>query len=353
MIKIFISLIILNSLVLAFSFSSITDSISTVATSTKSLFISDKNASKTDVDLECVNPLDNYENNYREALKIAGMYTVANSSSVLNFLSNKQSSNNDIENTSSAIKKLSSELAKKTVWIPVEVEEYYGEQIYNDRLKNNDIILKTTKNKKYKTMYKKWDIFVDSYNKYLEENKYLENNKYPFKIKIFILSSKKKAEAIPGGYLFISEDFIKDNRYATILTHELTHVSKRHLTKDLQYRLISGYDNVSDIIQFIKDMQSKNFKEKVDMTSSKDMLKLRKDFQKHSQSQELEADACSLRILTTINEKNKQIYINELIKNIDMTMQDTDENASFSFSISEHPNKEKRISNINKLSKKI
>jgi len=79
-----------------------------------------------------------------------------------------------------------------------------------------------------------------------------------------------------------------------------------------------------------------------------------KNFEKHTQDQELEADACSLKILTTINEKRKKNYVQQLIKNIDITMQDKQETGDKEiFSFSEHPSKELRIKNIKQLSKKL
>ncbi|MFK7779802.1 MAG: M48 family metalloprotease [Candidatus Gracilibacteria bacterium] len=350
--KIVISLLLAVGVLGAFGFSDISSGIKEVATSTKSMFNDDSNTSTTRVDTECTNPMDNYKNNYREALKIAGVYCASNSSSFMNLIS---SENSNTKENSKALKLLTKEIAKKTVWLPIEIEKKYGEQIYKSRLKNEDVVLRSTKNRKYKKMYKKLDLFVKKYNTYLEKNDYLKNNSYPFKIKIFILSSKNRVEAIPGGYIFISEDFIKGKRYRTVLAHELTHISKRHLTKDLQYRLINGYDNIADIIKLIKKLNEPNVKQKDIVFSSLVSANLiYEHFEKHTQDQELEADACSLKILTSINQKRKKKYVQELIKNIDITMQDEqDANEMAIFTFQEHPNKKVRINNIKNLSQKL
>jgi len=340
------SLLLVISSLDAFEFSDLTSGIQEMAT-TKSMFNNDK-SSTTSIDTECLNPMDNYKNNYMEAIKLAGVYTASNSSSFMNLITDDSS---EPEESAKGLKLLTKEIAKKTVWLPIEIEKEYAKKIYKARLKNGDIILRSTKNRKYKKMYKKLDVFAKQYRNYLKANDYLKDNPYPFEVKIFILSTKNKVEAIPGGYIFISEDFLKGKRYETALAHELTHISKRHLTKDLQYRLISGYDNITDMIKFIKKINQKKDAVATSLVYTKFIFK---NFEKHTQDQELEADACSLKILTTINEKRKKNYVQQLIKNIDITMQDKQETGDKEiFSFSEHPSKELRIKNIKQLSKKL
>lgn len=353
--KIFINLIAVASVSLAFDFNSlssnVTEGFGTVVSTTVSIFNNDKGVNLTNADLECKNPMNNYNFNYQEALKIAAMYSVSNSSSIMGFISGEK---NNPDQTSSAIKQLALQLAKKTVWIPAETEAIYGQYIFEERKKNNDVILRTTKNKKYSKMYKKIDMFILKYTNYLKKNKYLENNEYPFNIQVYITSNNNQAEAIPGGYIFISEDYVKENRYGTALAHELTHISKTHLTKELQYRLISGYESVKEITKLINNIQdTKNTTlSKIDTVWGGKNLILQL-FSKHSQEQELEADACSLRILTNFDYNHKEKYINELIKNIDLTMQNKDDIKEKILTVEEHPDKESRILNINVLSKTL
>ncbi|RXJ86058.1 M48 family metalloprotease [Arcobacter sp. CECT 8985] len=367
--KLFICYLTLINFLFAFDFGSITsslskgidsasESINSAAKSVNSVVkdsISNLNnsTSTTNTDLECKKPIENYNFNYIEALKIASMYYGSKSSKIINFISNK---NTNKEDMAQDIKQLSIQIAKKTIWLPTSSEKIYGKYIFDKRKEKGDVIDKNTKNHKYKNMYKKLEIFTKKYNNYLKKNKYLENNKFPFNIKIYITSNNNQVEAIPGGYIFISEDYIKENRYKTALAHELTHISKRHTTKELQYRLINGYDSIDEIKNLIKNVQTKEYSTLSKISTAlagKDyILKL---FSRYSQSQELEADSCSLKILTDINHKNKNKYIKELVKNIDLTIQNEQEskNEILNMNIEEHPDKKKRIANIKSLAVKI
>lgn len=352
--KIVLNLIMLASFSMAFSLDSITstvtEGIGSAVTGTTSMF-NDEKASTTESDIECKNPIENYNFNYLEALRIIAIHSASNSSKIMGFFSGKDV---DEEETSKVVKKLASELAKKTVWIPAESEKIYGQYIFEKRKENGDVIDRTTKNSKYKKMYKKIDLFTKKYKSYLRKNKFLEDTEYPFNIKIFITSNSNQVEAIPGGYIFISEDYIKGNRYGTVLAHELTHISKRHTTKELQFRLIRGYDSIGQIADFIRSVQSteNTTLAKINLSlAGKDLIL--KMFSKHSQDQELEADSCSLKILTSINRKNKKKYIKELVRNIDLTIQKDNDTEDRFLTIQEHPNKEKRIKHIKDFSKTL
>lgn len=295
-------------------------------------------SSSISVDNQCQKQFENYDFNWSGILKVASLYGISNSEKIIGFLNNKSDSK---QITSDDFKKFAKLVAKNYLWIPLEVEKIYGEEIYKNRVQGGDVILRNTKNSKYKKLYKKVDSFIAEFNKYTKQ---LENS-YPYEIKVYILSTEKTAEAAPYGYVFISEDYVKNDTYKTILSHEMAHISKRHTTKEIQYRMVNMYDSITEVTSLIKKMQD------IDMGSKfaygyagREVIK--KSFEAYSQEQEIEADACGLKTLNSILPNKKQKIIQEFIKNIKEGYHYKENDLN---KFSEHPDKEIRIDNIQKL----
>ncbi|MDY0232784.1 MAG: M48 family metalloprotease [Sulfurimonas sp.] len=336
--KILLSAILVCSAV-AFDFSSLGGIVKNGA----SALGMDGEVSTIQVDKECKNLFESYDVNLEGLFMTLGTYGVSNSSKITSFMNKNNSTSTSFSKDD--VKKLAENLSKNYLWIPLEIEELYAKKIYDDRLKSGDVILKTTKNKKYKTMYKKLDQFLSKYNNYLEQN----NLSYPYDIKFHILSTTKKAESLPYGYIFISEDYIENEMYETVLSHELAHVSKRHPTKEIQFRLISTYDNVTDITKMIKQMQSKDTDKKV-LTALMTPEIIEKGFEMYAQEQELEADSCGLKTINAFIPNKKTVHTNNFIANIeDSPHYDKKEEDDFE----NHPEKEARISNLKLMAESI
>ncbi|MFA7082913.1 MAG: M48 family metalloprotease [Arcobacteraceae bacterium] len=316
----------------AFGFSAISDAVK----SGVSALGMDGDASTIEVDKECKNLFESYDVNVEGLFVTLATYGVSNSSKIVGFL-NKGNSGSETLNQDD-IKKLANNLSKNYLWIPLEVEELYAAQIYEDRLKSGDVVLRTSKNKKYKDMYKKLDTFLAQYNTYLKEN----NLSYPYDIKLHILSTSKKAESLPYGYIFISEDYIANGMYETILAHELSHVSKRHPTKEIQFRLVSTYENITDLTKMIKDMQSSSA-DKTALAALMTPEMIQKSFEMYAQEQELEADSCGLKTIHAFIPNKKEKHTKNFITNIESSAHyDKKEEDNFK----NHPEKEARISNL-------
>ena len=329
----FVSVFVTNSL-FGFDLGAITNSVVSASTS-----IFSKSMNTTEVDKQCKNMFESYEINYGAALKVAALYAVSNSSSILNQFTS--SSSMSLEEKSEAFKGFSKEIAKKSFWIPIEVEKLYGELAYKERLQDGNIILKNTKNKKYKKLYEKVDKFMKRYDAAIKDKN------YPFDIKVVLVTKEKQAEATPYGYIFLDKNYVENGTFETILTHELSHISKRHVTKELQHRIVSSYTNVTDVMKMIKDMQDIKTYEKVFVVKAAAEY-IKKSFDQYSQGQELEADACGLRKIVKIDGSNKNKYIKEIIANINYISQNPvlvkPEDTK-----KDHPSAEVRVSNIQEL----
>ncbi|MCW8896061.1 M48 family metalloprotease [Sulfurimonas sp.] len=331
--KIFLSSLIISSL---FAFDLGIGSLISVVKSGASALGMDGETSTINVDRECNQAFESYDLNTEALLKTTSMYGISKSDNILDFLNTNKSSGKDI--TSDDFKELSKIMAKNFLWIPLEVEKIYGEKQYKHRIESGDVILKTTRNKKYKKMYAKIDKYLRKYNSYLEKN----DLKYPYDIKIYILSTQKKAESLPYGYVFISEDYIENGMYETILSHELAHVSKRHATKEIQYQIVMSYDNITDIMKLIKEMQDENVATKVATGfMTKDIIKA--SYELYPQEQEIEADACGLKTINAFIPDRKEDHVKNFIANVNNSKYDDKEKEG---GFQDHPSKQVRISNI-------
>ncbi|MDD3475725.1 MAG: M48 family metalloprotease [Sulfurimonas sp.] len=298
----------------------------------------DGKSSSIEVDSECKEPFESYDYNLEGIFQVSTTYGISKSGKILNFINDDKSANKVI---SDDFREYTKVIARNFLWIPLEVEKLFGETIYQDRINSGDVVLRTTKNLKYKKMYTKLDDFLIKYNNYIGKS----NQKYPYDIKINILSTQKKAESVPYGYIFISEDYIANGKFETILVHELAHISKRHSTKDIQYRLVTTYDNVTEITELIKNLQDASKAEKFVQGLSSTMV-IKKSFELYTQDQEIEADACGLRSINLFIPNKKEIHVKNFIENINNVEASKEVNAVFE----DHPDKSKRIENINRVS---
>ncbi|MBE0496628.1 MAG: M48 family metalloprotease [Campylobacterales bacterium] len=294
------------------------------------------------VDHTCKEMYESYDANLESAMGIGIILASKKIESFTNKLSGTTTKSTIKE---SEIKTLARDVAKKSFWIPLNFEKLYGESLIEERLKDGRLINKNTKNKKYIGMYKKLDDFKKKYIAHA----IAENAQFPFDVDIYISTEKDTAEAIPYGKVIISENYVANGRYKTILAHELSHVAKRHTTKEMQYRIVSVADSVTDILGIVKNIQSEDAGQ---FNQFFNAINVKGKFEKYSQDMELEADACGVRLLGKLYPENKAKHIDEMILNIDRTLQEEDTQNNH-YTIQEHPDKNIRIENIKEVAKLI
>ncbi|MBP7770050.1 MAG: M48 family metalloprotease [Aliarcobacter sp.] len=340
--KILLSAILICNAV-AFDISSLSGNIEGMVKNSLSIFGMDGESSSIEVDKECKNLFESYDINLEGLFMTLGTYSISNSSKIVGFLNKNDVSSGSLSQDD--FKKMAINLSRNYLWIPLKVEELYAEEIYNDRLKSGDVVLKSTKNNKYKKMYKKLDSFLVKYNGYLKENKL----SYPYDIKIYILATTKKAESLPYGYIFISEDYIDNGMYETILAHELSHISKRHPTKEIQYRIVSSYETIDQITKTVKDMQSKEIDKKI-LAGIMTPQIIKKGFEFYAKEQEVEADSCGLKTINAFIPNKTSLHTDNFISNIEHSGY-YDKKVEEGFN--NHPEKEERILNIKKIANSL
>jgi Zn-dependent protease with chaperone function len=234
---------------------------------------------------------------------------------------------------------------KQFSWLPVSMENELGEMMHNNR---TDVISNTGKNTK--DYQKAQDIL-----KNLTQN--IKDNPYEFKVYL-IRGNDKSMEALPGGRIYLSKNALKDTDYAKIsMGHELSHSLKRHTTMQYQTLIVDAIDN----LDMIKNIQS-SLSNSTSSTNTNPISKLyakvasvsvTKDFlmniaRNFSNSQELEADSCALKLLQ--NDPNLVSISDNFYKNLSKST--TSKNSDITdFSLYSHPSSQERLDNIKSMLK--
>lgn len=209
--------------------------------------------------------------------------------------------------------------AKRTNWMPLAVEQRYGNLIHQRRLEQApEVISRRVKGRKAK-LYRRADALLAKLLEQIPEE-------HPYEFTLFLTSNADaNAEAIPGGYLYLSTGALDKGVAELILGHEITHVTKRHTTRELQARLIDSLSTVDDIKDLITDRDPKP------ETIIKHAAALKGRFLNYSRQQELQADACTIRLASRLPEFDIAQGVERYISQISSTQEQKQLNSS------EHP----------------
>ena len=175
-------------------------------------------------------------------------------------------------------------------WLPMDQEVSFGKMKYEDRLKNDTNLIERSRRGRVKRMYAKADALLAKALSHVTED-------YPYKFNVVLINSEEiNAEALPGGYLYVNTGVLDSDIGSLVISHEIAHVLKRHQTKELQARLIDSVETVKDI----KDLLSKSSKGG-DLKTYFRPLVVSKQITHFSKQQELQSDACGVRIVAREN----------------------------------------------------
>ena len=178
------------------------------------------------------------------------------------------------------------EKAKRANWLPIKAEMSYGQSIHEKRMeKDQNILDRNSKRRDIQRLYKRGDQILE------EIRASLADEEYPYEFKLFVVNDRSlNAEAIPGGYLYVNSGVLRTEYAKLIISHELGHVLRRHTTKEMQARLIDSVETIDDLRKLLSAPSDapEGIIEKV--------LALRGAIIQYSQQQELQADACAVRI---------------------------------------------------------
>jgi len=182
--------------------------------------------------------------------------------------------------------------AKKLNWLSMDIEVRYGEMLHEKRLKDPKGLFERSKKGRVKRLYAKADrLLVRVLSQVKEE--------HPYDFKLFLVDNASlNAEALPGGYLYINTGVL-DSEYAElVVAHELAHVLKRHQTRESQAKMIDTVDTINDLKSLLRKSDD-------DVTKVLNkVVMFRGLLANYSRQQELQADACSVRIAHRIKGMN-------------------------------------------------
>ena len=175
--------------------------------------------------------------------------------------------------------------AKRMNWMPLSFESRYGDELHNQEVSTDEKFIARESRGRYRDMYAKADELLRSVLASVDEL-------YPYDFKLFLLNSNEiQGHAAPGGYLYVTTAVLESGYADFVLAHEIAHVLKRHHTRELQARIVDTVNTVNDL----EDLAS------IDKLSDTDVSELVKEisgtYLQFSRQQELQADACSVRIV--------------------------------------------------------
>lgn len=180
--------------------------------------------------------------------------------------------------------------AKRMNWLPMDVELQYGRYLLEQKDKAGGLLSRS--GKKNTQLYQ-------SANKMLEEVLSGVQEPHAYHFELFISTdSGNNAAALPGGILLIDRALVenpalRDKAYFA-LAHEIAHVLQRHETRAIQAKAFDAMALKSSQPEMVKTMQSAG-KEPAAILSLLVQGKLL--FERHSEAQELQSDACAVRLL--------------------------------------------------------
>lgn len=233
------------------------------------------------------------------------------------------------ESDASDIERISDETrvaAKRTNWMPITVEKMYGEQLHKRRLRQLPEVIQRKRKGRVARLYKRADEVLNKLLAQIEEE-------YPYQFQLFLTNDADvDAEALPGGYIYLTTGTLDRGMVELVLGHELMHVTKRHTTRELQARLIDSVSTVDDI----KDLMSER-----DVGSVTRRAKaLEGRILNYSRQQELQADACAVRLAQTLPGFDTAKQIDRYIRQIGSTQPEGATTASLHPS---YPDRKSRI----------
>jgi len=248
-------------------------------------------------DLVCKNVVDSFR--ITGNLAAIGSDFLKNAGQSFKNLFNKDKTKQDVDDLLKAAKNK----AKKLNWMPMGMELKYGAVLHKQREKADDLIPRN-KRSRNKRLYAKADKLLDEVL-----SRITEEHEYTFKL-FLTNDDDAQAEALPGGYLYVSKGALNSGYGELVLGHEIAHVLKRHQTRELQARLIDSIETTKDL----KRLLTKHNPDPVAIANKAALL--HGLFLNFSRQQELQADACSVRIVSRITDVDVISMINRFAEDL-------------------------------------
>lgn len=185
-----------------------------------------------------------------------------------------------------ALSKSLREQATRMNWLPMQVEKRYGQQML--QAKELEVIRRDER--RGRQLYPLADQLFASVLEGVPEG--------PYAFELHIRkASEDNAIALPGGYILIDASLIAPEKQAEArfaLGHELAHILQRHETRMTQAQIIDTLSLAGSVSDVLSSLRNPNAISDALLGTA---ARGRGVFRKHHEGQELQADACAVRIL--------------------------------------------------------
>jgi hypothetical protein len=184
-------------------------------------------------------------------------------------------------------------LARQKVWLPPAGERKVGEWMEQKYRSESLLVDPSTLPRSQRTRFDMAKSVLDGIVKALPAD-----NPYTFTLAVS-QADESNASASPGGFVYVTTGMLQDktldrNDIALRLSHEVAHVTRRHVLKEMQVKLVDAAEVAGDVKPLLAFTQEPG--RVLDQLLGKmDAAQLM--FQRFGQVQELEADACGTYLL--------------------------------------------------------
>jgi Peptidase family M48 len=196
-------------------------------------------------------------------------------------------------------------LARQKVWLPVAAERKVGEWLDRKYRKDSLVIEAATLPRNQRTRFEMTQEVLDGIVLTLPAD-----NPYTFSLNV-AEANESNASISPGGFVYVTTGMLQDKTLdrddiALRLSHEVSHLTRRHALKELQIKLVDALEIAKDTKPLLDFAQqpARAMETLLGTMKSTELM-----FQRFDQVQELEADACGAYLLVRQKDVNAEASI--------------------------------------------
>jgi hypothetical protein len=185
------------------------------------------------------------------------------------------------------------QLAKTKIWLPVDMERQVGEVIHKKVVKDGEVIAEADLNNRDAARLAEIRSALAALTAALPKD-----NPYQFTLNV-VRGDLPNASVNVGGFVYVTQGMLRDRSLrkddiALRLAHESAHLTRRHVLKAFQLKLV-------DIVAISKDLPTLTRIVRDPVQGVETLLATRKAvellFARFEHNQELEADACGTFVM--------------------------------------------------------
>jgi hypothetical protein len=193
--------------------------------------------------------------------------------------------------------------AKSLLWVPIDYERGYAADVHKMRLAENTALELKDLSPAERRQFRVAENVLSALVTELPQDQ-------PYRYRLFVSGDDgQNAEALPGGYIYVTRSALDggEKLLAALLAHEVSHVSKRHYSRRLQARMVDVVNNGEDLIGLLRG--DRNIIQRIGQQAQQ----REKQGVRFSVNQELEADACAVRLIATQSGIDPQASVNAFL----------------------------------------